>query len=172
MCVKRVGRGGGERPEKRARGRVKKIWDGTVRDSQPDWVSFLWAPLTLPTPTRNASPAPSLGLRLPLCVPVTYRGTERSWFGGSTKPTHRFAQILLHTFPKLEGTAHVGLVNLEKSGFWSSLGARRNYSFLSHSAPLTKRADSGGGKKRKRKEKKKKLHVVDPESTHCDICLV
>lgn len=64
--------------EKKARARVKKIWDGTVRDPRRDWVSFLWAPLTLPSPTGNASPAPSLGLRLPLCVPVTYRGTERS----------------------------------------------------------------------------------------------
>lgn len=30
---------------------------------------------------------------------------------------------------------------LEKSGFWSCLGDRSNYSFLSRSAPLTKRAD-------------------------------
>lgn len=60
----------------RVNARVREIWDGTVRDLCRDWISFLWAPLTLQS--RNASPAPSLGLRLPLCVPVTYRGSERS----------------------------------------------------------------------------------------------
>lgn len=50
-------------------------------------------------------------------------------------------QILSHTFPRREGTAHAELMDLEKSGFWSCLGDHRNYSSLFHSAPLTKRAD-------------------------------
>lgn len=130
--------------------------DGTVRNllstSQllsRDWVSFLSAPLTLQSsnsprcpPPPSRPPAPSPGLRLPLCLPVTYRGTRRSRFGRSTKPGHRFAHKFSYTHsPGWKVQPDAELLYLEKSGFGSCWGNQRNYSSLSRSAPLTKRAD-------------------------------
>lgn len=89
--------------------------------------------------------APSPGLRLPLCLPVTYRGARRSGFGRSTKPgTGLHTNSLSHTHPGLQGTARGGAGVSGESGCWSCWGDHRNYSFLSHSAPLTHRADFRG----------------------------
>lgn len=136
-----------ERQKKDQRTAKKRNLDETARNllsASPflhwDWVSFLSAPLTLPSSNSPLSPrprarpsAPSPGLRLPLCLPVTYRRTRRSWFGRSTKPGHRFAHKCSHTrSPTLEGTAHRRAdAPWEKWGSGLVWGSRETILFLS-----------------------------------------
>lgn len=61
--------------------------------------------------------APSPGLRLPLCLPVTYRGARRSGVGRSTKPGHRAAHEFSYTHaPGCRAQPLAGLVCPEKVG--------------------------------------------------------